>query len=299
MHKNNRHFLQLHLVWLLAAFLGTGPAIGAPAAESNSDENYRAPSTVQGKTIFIPAGSTFEGRIDTRIGSSVSRPGQRFALAMSSPVLANGVDVLIPAGSQILGEVVEAISSGRQPHPKGTVKPTGKLRIQINGLRLPDGTNYPLVASLVGESAGRYGARLGSGVGYVGSAASFEAVAPGSAQRYGGRSRGRGPNVVTREQMLRDPLYGQSRDQNWEQSGASIRSLVKRGYELYIDQGSPLSVRLDAPLKMVLGQSTPASNPGEWTAPVSGKRFGHSAQPPVKTPSTSTEPPAGQPDNSF
>ena len=229
----------------------------------NPETYYRAPSSMHGKTVLIPVGTTFEGRIDSTIGSSVSQTGERFTITMASPVLANGVDVIIPAGSQIQGEVVEAIPAKSFPHQKGMPKPTGKLRVQLTGLKTPDGLSYPMVASLTGETIimGRKvmaNPGLGGGVGYMGTAAGFEAVAPGMADRYRGRG-GRGPTVVSPQQLMRDPLYGAMAGINpMMRTGMgqpTIRALVKRECDLYIDAGSPLSVKLDAPFKIGMAQT--------------------------------------------
>src|SRR5438105_12731426 len=51
-----------------------------------SDPNlyYRAPSTIGGKTVFMPVGTTFEGRIDQTISSSHSHPGQSFNIVVDA-----------------------------------------------------------------------------------------------------------------------------------------------------------------------------------------------------------------------
>lgn len=229
--------------------------------KNNTETMYRPASTLHGKTAVIPAGFIFEGRIDETIGSSVSKPGERFEIELSSPVLANGTDVLIPSGSKVIGEIVEAIPSSSLPRQKGWPKPTGKLRVQISGLRTPDGINYPLVANLAGESqsmggnrrmnaTGRPTQNLGRGVAYVGTQAGFEAVAPGMAQRIRGTRSGAAPQLVKKQEMMRDAIYGID-DRDEDRSGrANIRSLVKRNYNLYIFAGSPLSIKTGAPFKI-------------------------------------------------
>ena len=209
-------------------------------------------TNTQGKTVIIPAGTSFEGRMDTTISSKHSRQGDRFNVILSSPVLANGSEVVIPAGSQIVGEVVEALSSGQQPHEKKQHL-NGKLRTQLTALRTPDGITYPLIASFIGETTGKgQGARpnpnLGTGVAYIGSQQNFNAVYPNA--RGGGN---RGVQLVTKKQMMDDPLYGDP-DRNGQngQQRATMRSIVKDHRELIIHEGSPMSVRLDAPLKMAI-----------------------------------------------
>lgn len=217
---------------------------------------YRAPGNAGGKTIIIPIGTTFEGRISDTVSSARSNPGQAFEIRMSSPVLANGSDVVIPAGSSIIGEVVEAVPSSRFPRKKRMPIPRGKLRVQINGLRTPDGVQYPLVASLAGEEGGRSNRNsIGAGIAYMGSASSFEAVAPGM-NKLGRNNNRRGPEITSKREAMRHEIYGM--DQNaMREDDATIRSLVVRKHDYWIDAGSPLTVRLGAPLKLAV------TKPGE------------------------------------
>jgi hypothetical protein len=225
-------------------------------------QDFQGASSLHGKTVIMPRGTTFEGRMDLTIGSK-SRRGQPFTISMSAPVLANGTDVLIPAGSQVIGEVVEAIPASDVPHPKG-VKPTGKLRVQLSSLRTPDGITYPIVASLAGESYSQGGGgrltpnkNLGGGIGYVGTQDSFEAVAPGmEARRRGGNNR---MQVLSKSEIMRDPIYGIDMMDQQQSGAAKIRSLVVKNRDLYIAGGSPVSIKLDAPFKIGISQAAGAA----------------------------------------
>ena len=257
----------------LALSLPTLPATAQHSNTKRTDPNtyYRAPHSLTGKMIVLPIGTTFEGRINQDISSTRSNAGESFAIVLSAPVLSNGIDVIIPAGSQVIGEVVEAIASHAQPHKKKMPRPRGKLRIQITQLRTPDGTSYPLVANLVGEQdSGRNGhgglqTPLGSSVGYVGTAESFEAVAPGSS-RYGkqyGQSRSPEKDYVHKRQFLSDEIYGMG-DERGQGGDRRIRSLVLRKNDLYIDSGSPLTVRLSAPLRLAVSPMAPGAPVGSF-----------------------------------
>jgi hypothetical protein len=226
-------------------------------------------NNAQGKSVVVPAGTTFEGRIDQTIGSAHTRPGTRFLVTMASPALANGQDVLIPAGAAFMGEVVEAIPSSQIQHAKKMPHKPGKLRVEITGLRMPDGITYPLVASFVGEviknGGGQGGPQLGGGVAYIGSQSGFNMVYP--------RAGGRGGPLVSKQAMMTNPLYG---DAEKGGSGGQIRSLMTHNSDLIIHAGSPMSVRLDAPLRMSL---TPVPMPGiqpvDVTQDAAGHRFSH------------------------
>ncbi len=95
-------------------FLGIKPLMAQPGVSPY----YKAPASYAGKTFVVPAGTTFEGRIQSTIGSSVSKQGTPFIITIPSPVLANGSDVLIPAGSEVLGEVVQAVPANAVPVEK-------------------------------------------------------------------------------------------------------------------------------------------------------------------------------------
>jgi hypothetical protein len=227
---------------------------------------YKAPSSFAGKTFVIPAGTTFEGRIESTIDSKDTKQGTPFIISVSSPVLANGSDVLIPAGAIITGEVVQAIPANKIPHKKKVKqKPVGKLRVQINTLKMPDGMTYPMVASLVGEEAISNSAYQqghisdpvrGSGVAYIGTPTGFQSVTPGRAH-YNPRTGA--VQVVTKNEMLNDPIMGRERGMNVQNT--AMRSLVKKNRNLFIYNGSPLTIRLEAPLKIGV-----ASSAGEGSA---------------------------------
>lgn len=260
---NSAYLLRMAIAGsLLASLTSSVLAIDVQAQQrtKRSDPNtyYRAAHSMSGKTIILPIGTTFEGRMSTSISSERSHAGQAFSIILSSPLLANGTDVVIPAGSEVIGEVVEAIPSRAFPRKKKMPPTRGKLRIQLNQLRTPDGTSYPLVASLAGEvedtkgGGHRTGPTLGSNVAYVGTAAAFEAVAPGSNRYGGGRGgqQGRGPEYVRKREFMSHEIYGTGGDRNQGDDGNRIRSLVIRKYDYWIDEGSPLTVRTGAPLKL-------------------------------------------------
>jgi hypothetical protein len=248
---------------------------------------------MKGKTILLPAGTTLEGRMDRTISSSNSRQGQRFNIVLASPMLWGGSDVAIAAGSQIVGEVVEAIPAGKQKKVKGMPKPIGMLRVQITALITPDGASYPMVGSLAGERVvqnrrGKPNPNLGGGIGYVGSQANFDAVAPQG--RAGGN--GRTPQVVLRPDLAKNPLYGT--DLGGAAGEPHIRSLVMRKQDLVIAGGSPVTVQLNAPLKLNLNSMAQTDSTYEAAAQhayhTGERRFAQESEPPVEEGSSPAAP---------
>jgi hypothetical protein len=184
--------------------------------------------------------------------------------------------------------------------------------VQLTALKTPDGLTFPLVASIVPDKTkfqnAQAGRGLGTGVAYVGSNSSFEAVAPGN-PRYQRTAPGQAPRVLSPGEIMRDPILGadQSYANSGFQNGAMIRSLVRKKNDLFIYSGSPVSMRIDAPFKISVGSSqgaaatlnvpvTPLEN-----APPGGRRFskdgygGPPPQPPVNgAPPPETAPPAAK-----
>lgn len=224
---------------------------------SDPEKFYRAPNTIHGKSVIIPTGAHFEGRINETI-SSKSTQGQRFSIEITSPILANATDVVIPAGTKIMGEVVEAIPSGKQERTKNKFnqknpKKTGKLRTQLSSIVTPDGMTYPLIATIMYDytkngAYDRPNKEIGSpNMGYVGSQTSFDAVSAGLDTRPGGN---RAPKAMGKREFMRDPIMGNGGIKSSAYGQPVIRSIVKKNKEIYIYSGSPLTVHLDAPLKM-------------------------------------------------
>lgn len=246
----------LYLLTITPSLAQSSSPPSRPLRKEDPDAYYRAPSSTHGKTILIPIGTMWEGRIDTTISSTRSRPGTAFSITMSSPVLLNGTEVVVPAGSSIIGEVVEAVPASNVPKKLGQDKRTvrGKLRVQVSGLRTPDGVTHPLVASLVGEvdilrqGEGVPDRPMGTGVAYMGSSSSFEAVDVNRSKTrntYGDRR----PPVVKKSELLADPILGAG-EEGYKKDRLSIRSLVLKNRDYWIYAGSPLTVRLQAPFKI-------------------------------------------------
>ncbi len=80
---------------------------------------------------------------------------------------------------------------------------------------------------------------------------------------------------MSRSDMTRNTMYG--RDTNQRQQGSGrIRSLTVKGHELTLANGSPVTVRLEAPLKVAVSSSSSAAVPyasAQERAGRGGRRF--------------------------
>src|SRR4030095_3791143 len=132
---------------------------------------------------------------------------------------------------------------------------------------------------------------LGGGVGYMGTATGFEAIGPNAADAM--RRSGRGPRVMNAKQFMRDPIYGSQAMRGSGSAKPSIRALVKRHNELYIDEGASITLKLDAPLRIgvnttgTAGEALPELNTGRGSdGEEPSRRFSRSRTPDASSPTS-------------
>lgn len=89
----------------------------------------------------LAAGATIRVRLLDRLSSASSQPGEPFHTRVASDVVQGG-QVLIPAGAEIDGKVVE-VSMGRTGGH-------GSMRLRPETVTLPDGSSFRLYAELSG-----------------------------------------------------------------------------------------------------------------------------------------------------
>ena len=136
----------------------------APAREEprpEPEERAEAPEPEpepQTTNVTVPAGTQLDVEFTERLASNTSAPGESFRVRVTRDVMEDG-EVAIPAGSEILGEVMEAV-------PLGRVGGQAKLELKFTDLVLPSGSSVPIDASFVqqGKSeTGKDAATIGGG----------------------------------------------------------------------------------------------------------------------------------------
>jgi len=116
------------------------PAPDQPALKARNDASDPDGDIVHPRPLRpgeLPEGTTIRVRLLNRLSSASSEKGETFQSKVASDVL-QGDQVLIPAGTEIDGQVVE-VSSG---HPAGR----GSLRLRPETIILSDGTRFQLHA---------------------------------------------------------------------------------------------------------------------------------------------------------
>ena len=191
---------------------------------------------LRGKVVVAPAGARFDASIVTTLSSEINRIGDIVTATVANPLVV-GSDVLIPSGSQIIGQVVNVIPAKRFMAGSG-----GQIEMRFTSIQTPDGQRYPLSASVdttqfklqaetggsrVAKSVGKaaVGAGLGAALGTA-----IGAIAGGMPGRgaWSGAAIGGGAGALT--------------------------ALASKGKELIIQSGTQVPVILDQSLQVVVPQ---------------------------------------------
>ena len=191
---------------------------------------------LRGRVVVAPAGSRFDATLSSPLSSGINRVGDVVTANVSSPLVV-GSDVVIPPGSQIIGQVVNAIPAARFMAGAG-----GILEIRFTSIQTPDGQRYPLSASVDTAQfklqAETGGSRLAKGVGKAAVGAGLGAALGTAIGAIAGGMPGRGA---------------------W--SGAAIGgglgtlgAIASKGKELIIESGTQVPVLLDQSLQVVVPQ---------------------------------------------
>lgn len=179
--------------------------------EPRSEEPARETRSTE---VTVPAGTRFDVELTSTLASNTAAPGETFRVRVAEDVMEDG-EVAIPAGSEIMGEVVEAASPRR-------IGGQAKLELRFTDLVLPSGTTVPIEASFVQQGrneTGRDAATIGGG-------AAAGAIL-GRVLKKGDRSKG---SVI-------GAIIGAA-------AGAVIASRTP-GEEVVLPKGTTMGVRLD------------------------------------------------------
>jgi len=191
---------------------------------------------LKGRIVVAPAGARFDATLVTTLSSGINRVGDVVTATVASPLVV-GDAVVIPSGSQVIGQVVNAIPAKRFRAGAG-----GILEIRFTSVQTPDGQRYPLSASVDTTQfklqAGTGGSRLAKGVGKAAVGAGLGAALGTAIGAIAGGMPGRGA---------------------W--SGAAIgggagalTALASKGVELVLQSGEQIPILLDQSLQVVVPQ---------------------------------------------
>jgi len=187
---------------------------------------------LQGHVVTAPAGTFLSASVQSPISSEYARPGDRFTALLGSPIAGNG-GVVLPAGSQLEGQVITVKSAGRAGR-------NGELEVRFTAAVSPNGQRVPLSARIQTED-GTGIIKGGTAAGRAGKAALRTAIGAGS-----GAALGTAMGPLSGGHVGRGAIYGTA-------IGGGIGLLsagVKKGEEAVITTGQPLNIVLDTPITM-------------------------------------------------
>lgn len=210
------------------------PQYGGPPQYGAPPQGYR-----HGRVAYAPAGLVINAVLSTSISTQVARAGDLIQANVSNPISLG--DSQIPAGSVLIGTVTDA-KNGRY------LGLAGRLGMQFNRLRTPDGIETPISAHLTGQ-IGSYEDKDGNGQ-IAGETWKRKAVQAGLR---GGAGAGLGAALGTGVGAIAGGGRGAGRGA-W--SGAAIGGgvgvaqsvLLRKGRDVTIQSGTPIQVQLDAPV---------------------------------------------------
>lgn len=150
------------------------PEMAEPASEPEEEMRAEEPRP---EPATVEAGTVFPVELQETLSSASSRPGETFRARITRDVRQDG-RVVIPAGSEVVGEVTEAV-------PLRKVGGRAKLAVRFTDLVLPSGPPVPIKASFVGQGKSETGRDAAT----IGGAAAGGAIL-GRVLNKGDRSRG-------------------------------------------------------------------------------------------------------------
>ena len=104
---------RLALFTSLLLLLGASVACSTkPAGENENAEASTTPHIFGSKQVTLPAGSVVTVRLAGAVGSKLSTNNDHFSATVARPVEVDG-KVVVPAGAEAVGKVVEAVPQGR------------------------------------------------------------------------------------------------------------------------------------------------------------------------------------------
>jgi hypothetical protein len=131
-------------------------AFVACSSKSGENSDASAQSLFDSKPVTLPAGTTVTVRLGSAVGSKISTTGDHFSATVAQPIEVDG-KVIVPAGAEALGKVVEAKSQGR-------FKGAAVLRLVLESITI-NGESHDIKTSSVSRSIKGKGKRTATMVG--------------------------------------------------------------------------------------------------------------------------------------
>lgn len=186
---------------------------------------------LQGRIFTVPANTEFVGTISTPLSSKVASVGNMVRLTLDQPLMSTDNAVVIPNGSQIVGEVTQVQSAAR-------LGKNATLSIQFKEIIKPTGERLPIEARVATESGMLEG---GSTKGRIGSALTKTAIGAGL-----GAALGTAMGPLSGGKVGKGAIYGTAVG-----AGAgAVAAAASHGQDVELMQGEQLKIKLSQPIQV-------------------------------------------------
>ncbi len=142
MRKFRRGLTIVLIIWGVVVLLGCESSGPAQAVGNDTPRTFWQRLTHAPEKLTVPQGTMLKVRLDDTLSSSSSRGGDTFEATLADPV-AVGKTVVIPQGSKVVGQVVDATPSGHLETP-------AVLAVTLTSVQV-GGKGYGLTTSTVGR----------------------------------------------------------------------------------------------------------------------------------------------------
>jgi hypothetical protein len=232
-------------------------SVNMPAVQTQPSAPQYRPPAMQGRIVYAPAGLTIPATLSTSIASDVARAGDLIQATITQPIILG--ESQIPQGSVLIGQVSDA-NAGKM------LGRSGGMEIKFNRLRLADGQEVPFTAHLVGgidkyhdqggDKSDTFKGETWKGkamqAGFRGLIGAGTGAALGTAVGAiagGGRGVGRGAWSGT--------AIGAG-------VGVAQSLILRKGANVRIASGTPISLQLDAPMQFTAPGQAPVAYAGNY-----------------------------------
>ena len=207
-----------------------GQTYGQTPQYTQSYPQQQQQTPLQGYVVTAPPGTVVSATFTTPISSEYARVGDRFNATLGSAI-ASGTNVILPAGSQMEGQVVMVKAAGRTGR-------NGELDIRFTSATLPNGQKVPLSARIQTDD-GTGIIKGGSTGGRVGRAAVTTGVGAGL-----GAALGTAMGPLSGGHVGRGAIYGTVLGAGM----GALGSAWQKGKPAVVETGEPVNIVLDQPL---------------------------------------------------
>lgn len=223
-----------NLLTKLLAYNGQNPNQNLANNSNTNSDNQQA---LQGYVVTIPADTEFSGSLTQPLSSETAKVGDTVTLSVDTPLVSQNNVIVVPNGSQLIGEVVMVDSASR-------LGDNGEIQLRFKEVVKSTGERYPIQGSVATED--------GKGILEGGTAKGrlLEATKNTAIGAAAGAALGTALGPLSGGSVGKGAIYGSAIGGGL----GAVKSAAEKGNPVDLQAGTRLKVKLDQPLQMPLNQ---------------------------------------------